>query len=407
MEEEWDEAGNTAVKWNLDRGPPNEVKARNAARYGQKVFREFAQEMWRACMGWKQEDGNTITAIDFNDEIADGEKFQGGHKISTAWDKYIGTHFEPPGEPNTDNADSEEESNPKQKQKRKRADPTTQVTHEDGKIWIGDLAGTLSELFVLTYHSSRSGLCPPKGSRAIQETAARSQSYEDFRGASVSAIHSSPPEGAPRRCFQVPPLIDENGDLQESMEDEDDAESRNEDSIEAPRSTSRKEQPTRGKGKGKEKNKGKAPTENAGGVQAIGSMQPSAKVAANRTEQPTSGKGKGKEKDKGKVSTENVGGVWDIGNMQPIGQVTAKNAERPQPHQKGATKPKAPAPSRQAIQSTAAMQISATSQPAKMPAKMPKDKCTSKKIDPVMAPVLGSKQESDSNRDNKSYHLSQ
>ncbi|KIK72531.1 hypothetical protein PAXRUDRAFT_72593, partial [Paxillus rubicundulus Ve08.2h10] len=64
-EEEWDEARNTAAKWNLDRGPLNEVKARNAARYGQKVFREFAQEMWQACgmqviimAGWKQEDCN-------------------------------------------------------------------------------------------------------------------------------------------------------------------------------------------------------------------------------------------------------------------------------------------------------------------------------------------------------------
>ena len=28
MEEEWDEAKNTAAKWNLDRGPLNEVKAR-------------------------------------------------------------------------------------------------------------------------------------------------------------------------------------------------------------------------------------------------------------------------------------------------------------------------------------------------------------------------------------------
>ncbi|KIK72312.1 hypothetical protein PAXRUDRAFT_180911, partial [Paxillus rubicundulus Ve08.2h10] len=153
MEEEWDEAGNTVAKWNLDHGLPNEVKARNAAIYGQKVFRKFAQEMWWACSmrvvilaGWKQEDGNTVTAIgDFNDEIADGEKFQGGHKISTAWDKYIGTHFEPAGEPNTDDADSKEESNPKQKQKCKRADPTTQVTCEDGAIWIGNLAGSTRE----------------------------------------------------------------------------------------------------------------------------------------------------------------------------------------------------------------------------------------------------------------------
>ncbi|KIK74909.1 hypothetical protein PAXRUDRAFT_19430 [Paxillus rubicundulus Ve08.2h10] len=48
-------------------------------------------------------------------------------------------------EPNTDDADSKEESNPKQKQKRKRADPTTQVTCEDGKIWIGNLAGSTQE----------------------------------------------------------------------------------------------------------------------------------------------------------------------------------------------------------------------------------------------------------------------
>ncbi|KIK72252.1 hypothetical protein PAXRUDRAFT_22207 [Paxillus rubicundulus Ve08.2h10] len=299
--------------------------------------------------GWKQEDGNTVTAIGgFNDEIAAGEKFQGGHKISMAWDKYIGTHFEPAGEPNTDDENSKEESNPKQKQKRRRADPTTQVTHEDGEIWIGDLVGTLSELFAPTYHGSRSGLCLPKGSRAIQETA---------------PVH---------QC---------DGGIRAS----------------APR----------GKGKGKEKNKGKAPTENAGGVQAIGNMQPSAKVAANRMEQPTSGKIKGKEKDKGKVPTENVGGVRDIGNMQPIGQVATKNAERPQPCQKGATKHKAPVPSRQAIQSTAAMQISATSQPAKMPTKMPKDKHTSKKVNPVMVPVLGSEQESDSDHNNKSYDPSQ
>ncbi|KAF8833718.1 hypothetical protein BDN67DRAFT_985836 [Paxillus ammoniavirescens] len=154
-EEEWDEAENTVAKWNLDHGPLNEVKARNAARYGQKVFRKFEQEMWWACgmrvvimAGRKQEDGNTITAIysrDFNDEIADGEKFQGVQKMSAAWDKYIGTHFEPEGEPNMDNADSEEESNPKQKQKRKRADPTTQATRKDGAIWIGDLVGSMQE----------------------------------------------------------------------------------------------------------------------------------------------------------------------------------------------------------------------------------------------------------------------
>ncbi|KIJ10063.1 hypothetical protein PAXINDRAFT_16909 [Paxillus involutus ATCC 200175] len=396
-EEEWDEAENTAAKWNLDRGPPNEVKAGNAARYGEKVFRKFAQEMWRACgmwvvimAGWKQEDGNTVNAIgDFNDEIADGEKFQGVQKISAAWDKYIGTHFKPEGEPNTDNADCEEESNPKQKQKRKRADPTTQVMHEDGAIWIGDLAGSTREGLqslvrgFLTAHYPGVACAHPKAvapfkklPQFIDEMVASEHLPPDFQ-LSGDPSHMKTSEALqflefiqarqkehPDDVFKFHHWIDENRDLQESMEDENNTKCRNEDSIEASSSTSRTEQPTRGKGKGKEKDKGKAPTENTGGVR-------------------------------------------DIGNMQPTAQVAAKNAGRPQPRQKGTTKPKAPAPLRQAIQSTAAIEISATSQPAKMPAKMRKDKCTSKKVDPVMVPVLGSKQESDTDNQKKSNYPSQ
>ncbi|KIK72271.1 hypothetical protein PAXRUDRAFT_22185 [Paxillus rubicundulus Ve08.2h10] len=159
----------------------------------------------------------------------------------------------------------------------------------------------------------------------------------------------------PDNVFKFHHWIDENGDLQESMEDKD--------KDEAPSSTSRTEQPTRGKGKGKEKGKGKAPA-------------------------------------------KSVGGVWDIGNVQPSAQVTAKNAGRPRPRQKGTAKT-APAPSGEAIQSTAAMQISATSQPTKMPAKMPKDKRALKKVDPVMVPVLGSEQESETDNNGKSNYLSQ
>ncbi|KAF8835539.1 hypothetical protein BDN67DRAFT_1015473 [Paxillus ammoniavirescens] len=345
-EEEWDEAENTAAKWNLDRGPPNEVKARNAARYGQKVFHEFAQEMWQACsmwvvimVGWKQEDGHTITAMDFNDEIADGEKFQGIQKMSTAWDKYIGTHFEPEGELNMDDADSEEESNPKQKQKRKRADPTTQVTCEDGAIWIGDLAGT-----------GVACACPKavapfkKLPQSINEMVASEHLPPDFQ------LSGDPSHMKTSEALQFLEFIQVH-----QKEHPDDIFN-----IEAPSSNSHAEQPTRGKGKGKEKDKGKAPT-------------------------------------------ENVGGVRDIGNMQPSTPVATKNAGRPQPRQKGTAKPKAPVPSRQAIQSSAAMEISATSQPAKMP----KNKRTSKKVDPVMVPVLGSEQESDTANNKKSNYLSQ
>ncbi|KAF9222796.1 hypothetical protein BS17DRAFT_767557 [Gyrodon lividus] len=189
------------------------------ARYGQKVFCEFAQEMWWACgmrvvimVGWTQEDGSIVTSMsvilillmrysgDFNDEIAHGEKFQGVQKISTAWDKYISTHFEPEGEPNTDHSDSEEESNPKQNEKQKRPNPT------------------------------------------IQEQLVPAQ----------KRFHH---------------WIDENRDLQESIKGLSEADCGNEDRIEAHGSTSSTEQPTRKKGKGKEKEKGKVPTENAVGVQ--------------------------------------------------------------------------------------------------------------------------------------------
>ncbi|KAF8834801.1 hypothetical protein BDN67DRAFT_985059 [Paxillus ammoniavirescens] len=353
QKEEWDEVENTAAKWNLDRGPLNEVKAR------MRVV---------IMAGWKQEDGNTVTAIgDFNDEIVDGEKFQGVQKMSVAWDKYIGTHFEPEGEPNTDDADSEEESNPKQKQKRERADPTTQVTHEDGTIWIGDLVGT-----------EVACACPKavapfkKLPQFIDEMVASEHLPPDFQ-LSSDPSHMKTSEALqflefiqarqkehPDDIFKFHHWIDENGDLQESMEDEDDTKRQNKDSIEAPSSTS-------------------------------------------CTGQPTRGKGKGKEKDKGKVPAENAGGAWDIGNMQPSTQVTTKNAGRPQLYQKGTVKPKAPAPSRQAIQSTAAMEISVTSQPTKMP----KDKRTSKKVNPVMVPVLGSEQESDSANNKKFNYPSQ
>ncbi|KIK79855.1 hypothetical protein PAXRUDRAFT_160127 [Paxillus rubicundulus Ve08.2h10] len=139
-EEEWDEAKNTVAKWNLDHGPPNEVKARQVG--GSKP-----------CFpGVHTGDVAGVYSGDFNGEIVDGEKFQCIHKISAAWDKYMGTYFEPQGEPNTDDADSEEESNPKQKQTCKRPNPTTQVTHEDGAIWIGDLVGNSIETPSSTSH---------------------------------------------------------------------------------------------------------------------------------------------------------------------------------------------------------------------------------------------------------------
>ncbi|KIK71979.1 hypothetical protein PAXRUDRAFT_181510, partial [Paxillus rubicundulus Ve08.2h10] len=192
---------------------------------------------------------------DFNDEIADGEKFQGGHKISATWDKYISTHFEPAGEPIMDDADSEEESNPKQKQKQKhkRADPTTQVTCEDGEIWIGDLVGSMREgLQSLLFLKHLRRLTMAAGvACAHPKAVVPFKKLPQFINVMVGSEHlptdfqfSGNPSHMktsevlqflqfiqahqkehPDDIFKFHHWIDENGDLQGSMEDEDDAES--------------------------------------------------------------------------------------------------------------------------------------------------------------------------------------
>ncbi|KIK81628.1 hypothetical protein PAXRUDRAFT_155660, partial [Paxillus rubicundulus Ve08.2h10] len=275
---------------------------RNAVRYRQNVFQEFVQEMWRAydmrvviMVGWKQEDGNTVTAIgDFNDERVNGEKFQGIHKISTAWDKYIATHFEPEGEPNTDDADSKEEPN-----------PTTQVTCEDGAIWIGDLVGSMKKGLQSLVQGFLMACTHPKAvtpfkklPQFINVMVASEHMPPEFQLSSnpshmktSEALHCSNTIRAcqkdhPDNVFKFHHWIDENRDLQESMEGKDDTDCQNEDSIEAPSSTSHTEQPTRGKCKGKENDKGKVPAESVVGVRDTGKMQPSEMVAAKSAGRP-------------------------------------------------------------------------------------------------------------------------
>ncbi|KAF9220540.1 hypothetical protein BS17DRAFT_769322 [Gyrodon lividus] len=192
-------AENTAAEWNLDCRPVNGTKE----KYAGASFSQIWLEMWWACgmqvvimAGWTQEDGNIVTSIgDLNDEIARCEKFQGVQKISTAWDKYIGTHFEPEGEPNTDASDSKEESNSKQKQK---PDPTIQVMCNDGSIWIDDLTG-------------RMACAHPKVVAPFKKLPQHINPYEDFRGKGCQKDHSD-------NIFKFHHWIDGNRDLQESFE---------------------------------------------------------------------------------------------------------------------------------------------------------------------------------------------
>ncbi|KAF9225443.1 hypothetical protein BS17DRAFT_765988 [Gyrodon lividus] len=216
-EEEWEE-----VEWNLDCGPPNDVKARLL--------------LWQA--GHKRMHYNG----DFNDEIARGEKFQGVQKISAAWNKYIDTHY---------TSDSEEESNPKPKLKQKRPDPTIQVMYKDGSIWIGKLAGRVA------------CACPkvvapfkklPQHINAMMESENLPLDFQ-FSGdpshmRTSEALHflefiQGHQKDHPDDIFKFHHWIDENGDLQESVKGESEAGCNNEDRIEAHGSTSSTEQPTR------------------------------------------------------------------------------------------------------------------------------------------------------------------
>ncbi|KIK71932.1 hypothetical protein PAXRUDRAFT_20457 [Paxillus rubicundulus Ve08.2h10] len=131
-----------------------------------------------------------------------------------------------------DDADSKEESNHKQKQKCKRADPTTQVTCEDGKIWIGDLAGTgvacarpkavapFKKLPQFINVMVGSDHLPPDFQFSGNPSHMKTSEVLQF----LQFIQARQKEH-PDDIFKFHHWIDENGDLQEYKEDEDDAKS--------------------------------------------------------------------------------------------------------------------------------------------------------------------------------------
>ncbi|KAI6143709.1 hypothetical protein BKA82DRAFT_18552 [Pisolithus tinctorius] len=147
-----------ADKWNGMEGPTPEIKARNAARYGYKYCRNFAEEMWRYCgmrvvcfAGWKNVEG-TVEActMDFNRDIADGTSFNEVRNLEGPWRDYLGEAFEESGISDEDE-DGQGDGRPGKKAARTvKVDAVSLVTNEDGTVSIGEIAGLSRDLLQKT-----------------------------------------------------------------------------------------------------------------------------------------------------------------------------------------------------------------------------------------------------------------
>ena len=118
-------------------------------------------------IGWKNEGGDAVTStyviqypphssltltqnndrLDFNNEIHSSERFTSINMVEQKWAQYIGTSFEPEGEPFSGVDDSSEEDLMvvRRVQKKLKGDPTRAVIQEDGSIWIADIRGCSRE----------------------------------------------------------------------------------------------------------------------------------------------------------------------------------------------------------------------------------------------------------------------
>ncbi|KAI6142714.1 hypothetical protein BKA82DRAFT_4360508 [Pisolithus tinctorius] len=147
-----------ADKWNGMEGPTPKIKARNAARYGYKYCRNFAEEMWRYCgmrvvcfAGWKNVEG-TVEActMDFNRDIADGTSFNEVRNLEGPWRDYLGEAFEESGISDEDE-DGQGDGRPGKKAARTmKVNAVSLVTNEDGTVSIGEIAGLSRDLLQKT-----------------------------------------------------------------------------------------------------------------------------------------------------------------------------------------------------------------------------------------------------------------
>ncbi|KIK72384.1 hypothetical protein PAXRUDRAFT_22051 [Paxillus rubicundulus Ve08.2h10] len=147
------EAERLAEEWRKAK-PLAEVQAKTASQKGEKYLREFAEEMWRQCgmrvvvlTAWKDRSGQTMaTQYDINDQIEDGEAFNGWGGAHQRWMEYaqkaLGDSALDEEESPTD-TDSNSDSGPAEKKKeakkgkKAKVDAVLMVSHI-GKAWIGD-----------------------------------------------------------------------------------------------------------------------------------------------------------------------------------------------------------------------------------------------------------------------------
>ncbi|KIO01366.1 hypothetical protein M404DRAFT_150145, partial [Pisolithus tinctorius Marx 270] len=153
-------AQDIANKWNGMEGPTPEMKARNAAKYGYKYCRNFAEEMWRYCgmrvvcvAGWKNAEGSIeACTMDFNRDIADGTAFNEIHNLEGSWQEYLGEAFKEDGI-STDEDDPHTEGSPWKKTVCTiKVDPMTLVMDADGTISIPEIEGLTRNLLQKTVH---------------------------------------------------------------------------------------------------------------------------------------------------------------------------------------------------------------------------------------------------------------
>ncbi|KAI6140499.1 hypothetical protein BKA82DRAFT_4363713 [Pisolithus tinctorius] len=145
-----------ADKWNGMEGPTPEIKARNAARYGYKYCRNFAEEMWRYCgmrvicfAGWKNVEGTVEACImDFNRDIADGTSFNEVRNLEGPWRDYLGEAFEESGISDEDEDSQGDRQLGKKATRTMKVDAVSLVTNEDGTVLIGEIAVSVKSVDV-------------------------------------------------------------------------------------------------------------------------------------------------------------------------------------------------------------------------------------------------------------------
>ncbi|KIK81033.1 hypothetical protein PAXRUDRAFT_47733, partial [Paxillus rubicundulus Ve08.2h10] len=122
---------------------------RTASQKEEKYLREFAQEIWRQCgmrvavlTAWKDGSGQTMTTqYDINDQIEDGEAFNGWGGAHQRWMEYakkaLGDLASNEEESLTD-TESKLDSGPVEKKKKAKVDAMLMFSYI-GKAWIGDI----------------------------------------------------------------------------------------------------------------------------------------------------------------------------------------------------------------------------------------------------------------------------